>query len=469
MRFALVFVTALGALTARAAADCPKTPRLVIDPPGKRHSLPQLTFDGKAYQLVGYDGPPTSLVLTSFDLGKRTPKSVEIGAGGVAATATNGSQLAVAYLGSGAILPRSSDDKITRKGELEYLVLDGREVYAPTKERYQSFFVVVDAAGKQIVKPLPLGDQRVMHTAPGVQIAWNPRDKEWGVVWSEFNKLVFGRLSPTGKLLSSAPVVVDGFVQSSSRMLWTGSAFAFLAASPKGLTLYEASAAGVKPTPVAIESGALEPVLGFANNTFAIAYRITKPGTRAQLAIDKKAAPEKKPVPMRPPNEVPIPDEYILRLATVAGGKTNAPVTLASVRGGALLETPVIAADGAQWVVAWGQRVTSKVGFDDRLLVTRVDSAGKHAAGYPHRIDSEDVHQGYASIAGTGCDLAVSYVLGDPNYDVRVGVVLGRGEVVGAGGGCGRDAGVRAERAPADLQRAKSSTFGAKRVSGSSG
>lgn len=425
MRLALALLLALaGSLGARAAADCPKTPRLVIDPPGRRHSLPQLAFDGKAYQLVGYDGPPTSLVLTTFDLAKPspTPNSVAIGAGGVAATATNGTQLAIAYLADGAILPRASGDKIVRRGELEYVVIDGREVYSPTKSRYQSFFLVVDGAGKPVVKPLPLGDQRVMHTAPGVQIAWNPRDKEWGVVWSEFNKLVFGRLSPTGKLLSSAPVVIDGFVQSSSRMQWTGSAFAFLAGTQKGLTLFEATAAGVKPTPVAIESGALEPVLGFSAGAYAIAYRITRPGTRARAQIATDMAPSKSP-PMRPPNEVVPPDEYVLRLATITNGTTATPVTLASVSGGPLLETPVIQADGAQWVVVWGQRAGAAVGFDDRLFVTRVDGAGRHAAGYPHRIDAEDVHQGYASIAGTGCDLAVSYVLGDPNYDVRVGVV----------------------------------------------
>ena len=284
-----------------AAADpCPATPRLAFDPPGRRHSLPQLTFDGKAYQLVGYDGPPTALYLTAFDFAKRTgpylPRSADVVGGGVAATATSGTQVGIAYLANGPIVPRTSEDKIIKRGqngELEYLVIDGRDSHAPRENRYQSWFLVVDGTGKVAVKPVPLGDQRVMHTAPGVQIAWNPRDKEWGVVWSEFNKLVFGRLSPTGKVLSSTPVVIDGFVQASSRMLWTGSAFAFLASTPKGLTLYEATAAGLRPTPIAIESGALEPVLGFSNNTFAIAYRTTRSLTRAQLATDQ--APSKAP------------------------------------------------------------------------------------------------------------------------------------------------------------------------------
>ncbi|MBL9013332.1 MAG: hypothetical protein JNL83_04100, partial [Myxococcales bacterium] len=274
----LIPALALSRGTPAAAEPCPATPRLVFDPPGTRHSLPQLTLDGTTYHLVGYDGPPTNLVLSTFDFAKRAPKSVAIGSGGVAATATSGTHVAVAYLANGAIVPRRSDDKIVTKGgkgELEYLVIDGREAYAPRENRYQSFFLVVDAAGKPVVKPVPLGDQRVMHTAPGVQIAWNPRDREWGVVWSEFNKLVFGRLSPTGKLLSSTPVAIDGFVQSSSRMVWTGSAFAFLASTPKGLTLFEASPAGLRGTPIPIESGALEPVLGVSGKTFAIAYRIT--------------------------------------------------------------------------------------------------------------------------------------------------------------------------------------------------
>lgn len=425
----LVLLPALSRATPASADRCPATPRLAFDPPGRRHSLPQLTFDGKSYQLVGYDGPPTNLVLTTFDFAKRTgpylPKSTDVASGGVAATATSGTQIAIAYLANGANVTRTSEDKVVKKGkngELEYLVIDGRESFSPRENRYQSFFLVVDAAGKPVVKPVPLGDQRVMHTAPGVQIAWSPRDKEWGVVWSEFNKLVFGRLSPTGKLLSSTPVTVDGFVQSSSRMLWTGSAFAFLASTPKGLTLFEGSAAGLRGTPIAIESGALEPVLGFSGTTFAIAYRTTRPGTRAQLATDDKP-PSKTNQPMRPPQIPVTPEDHILRFVTVTGGKLGTPVTVATASGGPILNTPVIQADGAQWVIAWGQRIGAAVGFDDRLFVTRVDGAGKAASGYPKRIDSEEVHQGYASIAGTGCDLAVSYILGDPNYDVRIGIV----------------------------------------------
>lgn len=430
MRLALALLVAL---TARATADCPKPSRLVFDPPGERHSLPQLTYDGKSYQLVGYDGPPTNLVLSTFDLGKTKPTSTIVGQGGVAATATNGSQLAIAYLSDGAIVARKSDDKVVRHGDLEYVLIDGREAYSPREKRGQSFFMVVDRAGKPVVKPIPLGDQRVMHTAPGVQIAWNPRDKEWGVVWSEFNRLVFGRLDKDGKLLSTAPVVIDGFVQSSSRMVWTGTAFAFLASTPKGLALFEATAAGVKPTPIAIEAGAIEPVLGTTVDSYAIAYRITRPGPRPAMPSKSKIATDQTPPKMskedfpsksQPFNQPPpTPDEYLLRLVTVTGGKTGTPVTLATVSGGPLLETPVIQADGLRWVIAWGQRVGAAVGFDDRLWVTRVDSAGKHAAGYPRRLDSEEVHQGYASIAGTGCDLAISYVLGDPNEAVRVGVV----------------------------------------------
>ena len=126
---------------------------------------------------------------------------------------------------------------------------------------------------------------------------------------------------------------------------------------------------------------------------------------------------------MRPPAVATAPDDHLLRFVTLTGGKLGTPVTIATASGGPVLNTPVIQADGAQWVIAYGQRVGGAVGFDDRIWVTRVDGAGNPAKGYPRRIDSEDVHQGYASIAGTGCDLAVSYILGDPNYDVRVGVV----------------------------------------------
>jgi len=64
-------------------------------------------------------------------------------------------------------------------------------------------------------------------------------------------------------------------------------------------------------------------------------------------------------------------------------------------------------------------------GFDDRLCFARLDAHGAPVAGHPIRLDDEEIHQGYASIAGAGATLAVSYILGDPNGAVRVGLVRG--------------------------------------------
>ena len=411
----------VAAVSTAHADTCPPTKRLVFDPPGDRHSLPQLTWNGARYQLVGYDGPPTNLTLTSFDFAKAAPQSITLGAGGVAQTATNGNELAIAYLADGAIVPR----KMFEESNLEWVMVDGRRVHSPSTGRYQSFFTVVDAAGKPVVKPFPLGDQRVMHTAPGVAVAWNPKASEWGVVWSEFNHLKFGRVTKAGKLVQTTPVVIDGYIQASSRMQWTGTAFAFLASTPKGLMLYEAGAAGVRGTLVKLpQTTVLEPVLAHAGSTFAIAYRTTRTGPPVKATSLIASDKEPKKVPMRPPeNDIVTPEIHELWLVTVAGDTVSAPALIASVGRGQIISTPVIQADGAQYVIAYPVRQTSKVGFDDRLMVARVDAAGKLAPRYPKRIDDEDVHQGYASIAGTGCELAVSYILGDPNSAVRIGVV----------------------------------------------
>src|SRR5262249_15979267 len=108
-------------------------------------------------------------------------------------------------------------------------------------------------------------------------------------------------------------------------------------------------------------------------------------------------------------------------IVTVAGGKVGAAITIAKTVGGPNLNTPVLAVDGAQYVVAWGEGKGAV--FDDRVKIARVERTGKLVAGYPRRIDPEEGHQGYASLGGSGCDLAVSYILGDPNGEVRVGVV----------------------------------------------
>lgn len=407
--FAVLVVT-----ITEASADCPKTPRLVFDPPGSRHGLPQLSWNGTRYAIVGYDGPPTHLVHTTFDFAKEKPRSLTIGPGGVAATAASDTQLAIAYLGMGAIVPR--DATAIADKDPDFLHIDGRRVHAPRKDRYQSFFTVVDRSGATVVAPIPLGDQRVMHSAPGVSVAWNPLDREWGVVWNEFNRIMFGRISSAGVLVDKRKVVVDGHIHASSRMAWNGAAYAFLVEDPKGLAIYEGDAGGIRATSIPLLDRMYEAVLATDNGNYAIAYRIATPGK--QLA--PPAGGGRGGAPSPPPDSLRPPDDHELRVVTVMGGTVGKPVTIAKTTGGPTIETPVIAVDGKQLVVVWGEGRSAV--FDARLKVARVDSKGKLVAGYPKRLDPENVHQGSASIAGTGCDLAVAYILGDPNAEVRIGV-----------------------------------------------
>ncbi len=400
----LVFAIA----TIATAAPCPTSPRLVFETVGG--SVPQLTWDGARYQLVGGGGKPLHLTLTTFGFAKDPPASLAIGPGASAATATNGKQLAIAYVGTGATVPLEGLDKDG------FIMIDGRRTYAPRKDRPQSYFLIVDGAGKPLAPPLALGDQRVMHISPGVAVAWNPRDKEWGVIWSEFNVLKLGRVSSAGKLLGITPLVVDGFIDHASRMVWSGSAYAILARA-NGLVLYEIDAKGVHATKLPIAADPIEPVIAWSGSAYAIAYRTSKPGVAPAPPVRHNG----RNAPMPPPSRPSPPDSHELWFATVANGQVGAPVQIATASNGPFLETPVIAADGAQLVIAFGRNQAGR-GFDDRLEVVRVDAAGKLAAGYPKRLDPEDVHQGYASIAGTGCDLAISYILGDPNGAVRIGV-----------------------------------------------
>jgi hypothetical protein len=54
--------------------------------------------------------------------------------------------------------------------------------------------------------------------------------------------------------------------------------------------------------------------------------------------------------------------------------------------------------------------------------VARLDASSTIASGYPKPLDGERIHQGDASLAGTGCDLAVAYTLGDPNGKTKIAV-----------------------------------------------
>ncbi|HEU0029771.1 MAG TPA: hypothetical protein VFQ53_03990 [Kofleriaceae bacterium] len=386
-------VLALLGTHAYAAPTSPvacKPGRFVFDPPGARHNVPQLTYDANGYTLVAYDGPPSHILLTTIDPVARKTKQVTLADGALPQAASNGAQIGIAFLGPEPV------------------------AQGPVKQRYQSYFVVVNRDGKVVVPKLALGDRTASHSAPGVLVAWSPERKEWGVVWTEGTKVQLARISAAGKLAKTIALPDGTSVSHQLRMVWTGRAYAFAAATPTGLVLLQIDDDGARQVPIA-KGSALEPVTAFAQGTFAVAYRTDaeqlvvvriKDGKelgRSVIADLRKGAqiasgPATRPAPSpnRPPDPLP---KHVPMLSSLS-----------------------LAADGAGFVLVWEQ-MTSGGGFNSRLHVARLDGNGAIAAGYPKRIDGEDTHQGYASIAGSGCGLAVSYILGDPNGDVRVAFV----------------------------------------------
>jgi len=264
---------------------------------------------------------------------------------------------------------------------------------------------VVGRDGKVIVPRVALGDQTARHGAPGVAIAWNPQAKEWGVLWMEVFKLQFARLDEKGKVLGTLDVSQVGTVNPQGRLLWTGQAYAYAMPTRYGLSLFELDDKQVKETPIAVAS-AIEPVVAFANGTYGIAFR-----TERELAFVR--VKNGKELGRSVLASVPGP-----RYGGGGGrGQPSGPPTQPTPQ--ARLGSISLASDGNGYAIVWA--VSKGAGFDDRLMFARLDERGAFVTGAARRLDDEDKHQGYASIAGTGCDLAVTYIIGDPNGDVRIG------------------------------------------------
>lgn len=399
MRYLAVILLVLAVRSAAANSTCKPSKRFVFDPPGRRHSLPQLTFDPKGHVLIGYDGPPIELQLSTIDLGAQKTRSAKLGAGGIAATASDGARIGIVFVAND---PAQGAQIATDKRSEKPL---------PTKtQRYQSYFTVVTRDGKTVIPRIPLGDRSASHSAPGVAIAWNAEHKEWGVLWTEVFRVQFARLDAKGRVLATRELSTTGGVNSHGRLLWTGARYAYVLPAKAGLSLFEFDDKQLRQTTIPAAT-VLEPVVAYANGVFGIAFRtarelafvrvkdgkelgrsvvtslpsVSSRGSNPQIARDAPSAPPTPPRGVEP--------------------------TLGSIS---------IAADGSQFVLVWAQGRSAT--FDDRLMTARFDATGAIAAGYPKRLDPEEIHQGYASIAGTGCELAVSYILGDPNHDVRVAV-----------------------------------------------
>lgn len=410
---------------ATGPAACKQEPRFVFDPAGDRHSLPRLVSGPRGYALVGYGGPPSTLHLTTLDLVRRTTRSRSVGTGFLPAVASNGNQLGIAFLDIGANRPRPRarpsppHEGMNPDLEDQFIVIDGRRAHAPRSNRNQSFFTVIGRDGSTVVKRIPLGDQRVMHTSPGVGVAWNPTAKEWGVIWSEFNLLKFARVDMMGRVRDERRLVVDGFINPHSKLVWTGARYAFVAATSAGHVVIEIDVKGTRELKLPISGTTLEPVLdAMGARRYGVVYRTTRPPPAAAVS----PAPPGRPPPAPPQHMPPPPEIHELWFVAITDGVVHKPRLVTTAASGAVFNSPVLATDGGQLVVAWGER-RAPSGFDDRLWFARLDAAGTVAAGYPVRLDDEELHQGDASITGTGCELAVSYILGDPNQAVRIGVV----------------------------------------------
>jgi hypothetical protein len=310
------------------------------------------------------------------------PRSVKLFPGAVAASATDGEHLGIVY------------------------VVDEPLPATPKTFRYQSYFTVVGRDGKVVVPKVALGDKTASHGAPGPAVVWNAQAKEWGVLWMEGFQLSFARLDAKGKLLGSRVLSKSGQVQHLGHLLWTGSTYAYVIPSAAGVVLLEFDDQKQRET-ILPTASALEPVVAFANDTYGIAFRSARELAFARVKGGKElgrsviaAVPMARPVGGGGGQPVPAPMGFQPTLGNMA-----------------------IAADGGQFVLVWGENRVAQ-GFNDRLMIARLDAAsGAAIAGFPHRLDQDDVHQDYASIAGTGCDLAVSYILGDPNGKVRVALV----------------------------------------------
>ena len=374
MRF--VFAAAL-AFAAPAYADPCK--RFVFDPPGTRHSLPQMVAVPNGLAIVGYDSPQFGLHYTVVDPAKRTTKSVSLGAGFMGMLATNGREIGLGFID--VVKPGPQDE------EIQFTVIDGRRVHTPRSNRNQSYFTVLDPNGKTIVKRIPLGDQRVMHTSPGVAVAWNPDRREWAAIWSEFNLLKFARIEPGGRVFDERKIVVDGFHNASSKLVWTGKSYAMVAVASSGFFVFEIREKEIRSISIPYTGSVLEPVIAAANGDYAVVYRSM------------------------------IEERHELQFVRIRDGVAHAPRTITKT----ITNTPVIAFDGKGFAIAWGQPAGKRGGFDDRLFVARVATDGQ-VTKKPMRVDSEDVHQGYATFASTSCGVSLAYILGDPNGVVRLAV-----------------------------------------------
>jgi hypothetical protein len=339
--------------------------RLAFDPPTERFSLPSLVSLGNGrYALYSYAGPPFEQLVATVDL-----------AGGVVSHAPLGP-------GVGPVAAPSG------QGPIGVVFVDQERDRPP----YRAFFALHELGEGQL-RPTPLGNGDVQHTFPGIAIGWSAERRQWGVVWSELGRIWLARFDERGRPASRSPILLaqQGALSHAARLVAAGGRWAIVTTVGSAYVVVESGDDGVvRETPIDTDDGA-EPVIAWNGRRFGVLIREQWPPRR-------------------------------ITFVAVANGEVLGRTALAEVTTG-MIQTPVIHPDGDGFVAVFS---AGPGGFDDRLMVARIDADGRPAAGYPRRLDpQEEVHQGYAAIAGEGCELAVSYTLGDPNGNVRAAIVQG--------------------------------------------
>jgi hypothetical protein len=357
---------------------CPKLDLAPLDPNARQAMLASTNVVSAAGRCIRknpyvFDPPPSR---------HHVPQLVWTGAG--YATISYGGQ--PSELGMSVIDLAKPRHVALGSGFLAGAAANGTQIavaFTDNAPRRRSLFTVVDTAGSAVVPRIPLGDPDSNH-AGFTLVAWHPTLQEWGVVWSERNNLTrFARISAQGRLGATVDLK-HLYLSRAQRLVTTASGYALAAQASQGAQILEIEGAAIARR-IKFDDAAIDPVAAFDGVSFGLVYR-----TRDELVFVRF--------------------------------ERGAEVARRVIARGTTLGTPSIAAGQGGFIVAWSERKRSGA-FDDRIQIAQLDAAGAPVAGYPRRLDPDEQHQGEPSFAGTGCNLAVSYLIGDPNGTPRHAIV----------------------------------------------
>ncbi len=372
----------------------------MFDAPLGRHHVPRLAWDGRHYRLVTYGGAPWQLAYARLDLtqaGTTPSLTVALGPGvqpQVALSIGQGNdRLGAIFIDFDAETtrvniprPEAPPPGTPLPDPMPPPPPDHIDVHQP-----QTYFAIIDAEGHASPR-VALGSTNAQHAAPGASVAWHARSQSWGAVWIEDGHVMFGTIDTDGRPGAAVDLSPQArATHDDAAIISTASGFAVPISIGGDLVLVETAArGGAIERRTTIATNVLEPEVAFDGRRFGVVMR-----TATEL-----------------------------RLSFVEDGRATPPVTIVRAETGRTIGAPTITHDPEheQFVVAWP---SAGSGHDDRLCYARLGPAGTPTEGFPMRIDDQEIHQGHPSFAGMGPDLAVSYILGDPNETARIGFVRG--------------------------------------------